>query len=203
MAHRTRPSLALLVSVLVHAGIALFLVGQAGCTGGAGAGAAQQGRALTVSLLASTPAAVHGSAPALAVAAAEAAKPALTHSVPVAAGNPAAEAAAPGTAQATAPEHHYFGASETTQQAEVVEGLLHGRLLIVPGLPPQEVSLQVWISDEGVVERVELDSPLPEEQQQLLLAAFAKVRFNPGRIGRIAVHSRISMKIVVDYAIRA
>jgi len=72
----------------------------------------------------------------------------------------------------------------------------------VPGITPQTVALQVWISDEGKVERVAVDSPMNLEEEQLLLAAFASVRFQPGRIGRIAVRGRLAMEIMLDYALR-
>jgi hypothetical protein len=99
-------------------------------------------------------------------------------------------------------ERHYFGAGSMTQQPRVASGLVGGRLLVVPGITPQTVSLQVWISDEGVVERVALDSPLSKEEEQMLRSAFAGVRFQPGRIGRIAVHGHLAMQVMLDYAIR-
>jgi hypothetical protein len=187
MDDRLRPGLALLISALVHVVVAFVLVGQANRSASIRSSAAQPGQALTVSLVsAARPAArADASAPAKAP------------------GKARAEAAQPESGGANPPERHYFAASEMTQQAVVAEGLLPGGWLIVPGLEPQAVSLQVWISDEGMVERVELETPMSEEDQRMLLAAFATVRFHPARIGRIAVHSRLSLKILVDYTLRA
>lgn len=64
------------------------------------------------------------------------------------------------------------------------------------------MALQVWISDDGAVERVALNSPMSEKEEQLLLAAFASVRFQPGRIGRIAVRSHLALEVMLDYAVR-
>jgi hypothetical protein len=80
--------------------------------------------------------------------------------------------------------------------------MVAGKLLVVPGITPQTVDLQVWISDEGTVERVTLDSPMSEEEEQLLLAAFASVRFQPGRIGRIAVRGHLAMQVMLDDTLR-
>jgi hypothetical protein len=100
-------------------------------------------------------------------------------------------------------EQPYIDAAAMTRQPEVVSGLVSDTLLIVPGLKAQGVALQVWINEDGGVDRVELDSQMSEEDQQLLLAEFVKVRFSPGRVGRLPVRSHISMQILVDNAIRA
>lgn len=187
MGSRLRPSLALLVSALVHAGLALVLLGQASRVTSDGGSAARPGPVLTVRLLG-------------------AARPAAApDGMPLASAEPHAVAAAtkpmPPAAQPE-PERHYFGADAMTQQPEVAEGLVAGKLLVVPGITAQTVALQVWISDEGAVERVALDSPMSEKEEQLLLAAFASVRFQPGRIGRIAVRGHLAMEVMLDDALR-
>ncbi len=188
MANRLRPWLALLVSGLVHAGLALVLLGQASRVTNDGAAAAPPGPVLTVRLLgAARPAGVPDGSQLAAAASSEA----------VVAPKPAP--LPPVQAQ---PEHHYFGAEAMTRQPEVSEGLVAGKLLVVPGITPQTVALQVWISDEGAVERIALDSPMNEKEEQLLLAAFASVRFQPGRIGRIAVRGHLAMEIMLDDTLR-
>lgn len=188
MQNRLRPWLALLVSGLVHVGLALVLIGQASRVPSDGGSAARPGAALTVRLVSAVrPAAAPGST-------------SLAASIPaVATAAPRQEAVQPVQPE---PERHYFGADAMTQQPEVAEGLVAGRLLVVPGITPQTVGLQVWISDEGAVERVALDSPMSEEEEQLLLAAFASVRFQPGRIGRIAVRGHLAMQVMLDDTLR-
>lgn len=201
MLNRHRPWLALLISALVHVAVALVLIGPASRTGAVAGSGAQSGPALVVTMVsavrAAPPASASASAPASAPRA-DAVTPAERRAPVVA---EEAVAAAASTERASA--RHYFGASEITEPAVVADGLAGGEWLIVPGFKPQTVDLQVWVSDEGLIDRVELETSLTEAERQLLLAAFAKVRFLPGRIGRIAVHSRLSMRIRVDYTLRA
>jgi len=196
MENRLRPWLALLVSGLVHVGLALVLVGQASRVASEGGSVAQPGPALTVRLLPAAPVRMRLAASGASKAdAAPAPAPA-----PVPRAQPQAEIG--GRAGMASAERHYFGAEAMTAQPEVADGLVAGKLLVVPGITPQTVALQVWISDEGKVERVAVDSPMNLEEEQLLLAAFASVRFQPGRIGRIAVRGRLAMEIMLDYALR-
>jgi hypothetical protein len=182
-----RPSLAMLVSALAHIGAAVVLTSQPSQPAATGAVMAETGPALTVWLIASPRLAAPLAAPAAPAAAPE-----------VAAMEPMQQAA--DAANASSP--HYFGASAMTQEPVVSQGLIAGRLLVVPGVAPQTVALKVWISDQGAVERVALDSPIHEEDEQKLLAAFADVKFHPGRIGRIAVRSHLAMEIMLDDAVR-
>jgi hypothetical protein len=187
MENRLRPWLALLVSGLVHVGLALVLVGQASRVASEGGSVVQPGPALTVSLLPAAPVSVR-------LASTGPSQAEMAQVLP--------QAEAGGHAGVESAERHYFGAEAMTEQPEVADGLVAGKLLVVPGITPQTVALQVWISDEGKVERVAVDSPMNLEEEQLLLAAFASVRFQPGRIGRIAVRGRLAMEIMLDYALR-
>lgn len=198
MDSRLRPSLALLISALVHAGVAFLMIAQANRSTSAVGSATQRENTLTVSLAGLGHAASRDNPPLPALPSAkDVAQGSERHSPEVAVEH---SAVAPGERAA---ERHYFAASEVTQQAVVAEGLFGGIWLIVPGLNPQEVTLQVWVRDDGMVERVELESPMEEVDRQLLLDAFAKVRFVPARIGHIAVHSRLSMRVLTDFTIRA
>lgn len=191
---RPRPWLALLVSALAHLAVALVLLAHGGRNVSADRSAEQPGRELVVRLIGPQRAAVP--APALvenqaAIASAPAAVPAV----------PAAPAARGGNA---VPEPHYFEVGALTQAPVLRSGMAAGgRMLIVPGITPTTVTLQVWISDEGTVDRVTLDAPLPEGEQELLVAAFAKVRFSPGRVGHIAVRSQKKMEVFLDFALHS
>lgn len=186
-AGRLRPWMAMSVSALAHLGVALALTGQPSRPAGESGGAAVAGRAMIVRLVA------------------QPARPALPQPAPASqlASAPAVAAASARPDDAANPvQPHYFGPAAMTQAPVVAHGLIAGRLLVVPGIAPQTVALQVWISDEGAVERVALESPIAEEEERQLLAAFASVRFHPGRIGRIAVRSHLAMEIMLDDAIR-
>lgn len=90
---------------------------------------------------------------------------------------------------------HYFRMSELTQKPVLVSDVASNLILHVPGLPPQPVILRLLISDEGEVDRVVVeDSFLAADIERDVTEAFAKVRFEPGRIGRIAVRSQMRVE---------
>lgn len=101
------------------------------------------------------------------------------------------------------PAPRYFSLNALTQAPRVASGLIGDALLVVPGIDAQQASIEVWINDQGGVDRVAIaDSDLSEETRQRLIAAFATVTFLPGKIGRITVSSQISMEILLDSEIR-
>lgn len=96
-------------------------------------------------------------------------------------------------AQPTGP--HYFRLSELTQKPEVLQDAVADLIIRMPGLEPQPVVLRLLISDEGQVDQVLVeDSFLAPEVETAIREAFAKVRFEPGRIGRIAVRSQMRVE---------
>lgn len=101
------------------------------------------------------------------------------------------------------PAPHYFPLNVLTQAPRVASGLVGDALLVVAGIDAQQASIQVWINDQGGVDRVAIaDSDLPEETRRQLIAAFAKVRFHPGKIGRITVSSQMRMDILLDSEVK-
>lgn len=90
---------------------------------------------------------------------------------------------------------YYFHMSELTQRPVLLHDAVADLVLRVPGLPPQPVILRLLISDDGKVDRVVVeDSYLAADVERYLTEAFAKVRFEPGRIGRIAVRSQLRLE---------
>lgn len=195
MVPRSRPWQALLISALAHLGVLLFLLSRPGGPAGRAARIVQPGPALVVHLIAASPAQTPVREEPPAIAALPAPEPAV---VAREGKVEALEADAPKPA-----ELRYLDGPDLTRRPEVVAGLVSDTLLIVPGLKAQGVALQVWINEEGAIDRVVLDSELSEADQELLLAEFVKVRFSPGRVGRLPVRSHISMHILVDNTIRA
>ena len=180
--NRPRPWLALLVSALAHVCVALLLLAHGGRVAGPDRGTEQPGRALMVRLVQPVPAAAPGSAPVLAE-------------------TPAADAPVPVPSEV---ESVASGARSRNQAPVLRSGMAaQGRMMIVPGITPQTISLQVWISDEGMVDRIVLDTPLSDAEHEKLLAAFAKVRFTPGRLGHIAVRSQKRMEIALDFELHS
>jgi hypothetical protein len=96
-------------------------------------------------------------------------------------------------AQPTGP--HYFRMSELTEKPALIDDPVADLVIRIPGLPPQPVILRLLISDEGEVDRVVVeDSFLAEDLERKVTDAFAKVRFQPGKIGRIAVRSQLRIE---------
>ena len=101
--------------------------------------------------------------------------------------------------QAAKPALHHFPLSALTQAPQVASGLVGEALLVVPGIEARKASIQVWINDQGDVDRVAIeDADLSEERKQWVIAAFSAVRFSPGRIGRIPVGSEMRMDILLE-----
>ena len=97
----------------------------------------------------------------------------------------------------------HFPLSVLTQAPQLASGLVGDGLLVVPGIAPQHATIQVWINDQGDVDKVAIeDSELPEEEQQRVIAAFSAVKFYAGKIGRITVSSQMSMDILLDSEVR-
>lgn len=191
---RGRPWLALLLSAAAHAAVVIALSSEGGAAGGAAGELAVPHATMMVRLVAAArPAAVAVQQTVLAQEAAPASR-----------ATPPAQAPVP--AAATAPEPpaavHYFGAAALTQEPKVLGGLVDDKLLIVPGITPQAVSVQVWLGGQGEVEKVVLETDLTPEQERLMREAFGKVRFSPGRIGRIAVRSKVALQLLLEDAMR-
>lgn len=97
----------------------------------------------------------------------------------------------------------YFPLSALTQAPRVASGLIGEALLVVAGIDAQQATIQVWINDQGDVDRVAIaDSDLPEETRRQIIAAFSTVKFVPGKIGRITVSSQMRMDILLDSEVK-
>lgn len=135
-----------------------------------------------------------------------------TPAPPAARAQPAdVQATQPAPAQQSMPEQpvtrrialRHFPLSALTQAPQLASGLVGDGLLVVPGIEAQHATIQVWINDQGEVDKVAIDdSDLPEEEKQRVIAAFSAVKFYAGKIGRITVSSQISMDILLDSEVR-
>lgn len=99
----------------------------------------------------------------------------------------------PSIAQPSGP--YYFRMSELTEKPVLLHDALADLILRVPGLPPQPVILRLLINDEGEIDRVLVeDSFLAGDIERYVKDAFSRVRFEPGKIGRIAVRSQMRVE---------
>lgn len=93
-------------------------------------------------------------------------------------------------------EPHYFRSSELTQKPMVVRDIPRDMMLVLPELPQRAAVLRLFISDQGEIDKLVIeDSHLPEAAEQKVEEAFSRMKFQPGRIGRIAVRSQLRIEI--------
>lgn len=96
----------------------------------------------------------------------------------------------------TAPEPHYFRTNQLTEKPRVLNDVSADLILVLPELPAQVAILRLFINDVGAVDKVVVeDSHLPEGAERRVLDAFAKIGFQPGKIGRIAVRSQLKIEV--------
>ncbi|HEY0847553.1 MAG TPA: hypothetical protein VGE12_19470 [Noviherbaspirillum sp.] len=96
----------------------------------------------------------------------------------------------------TTPEPYYFRSSQLTQKPLVLQDASADLILVLPELPDQVAILRLFISDHGIIDRVLVEnSHLPESAERKLVAAFSKMTFQPGKIGRIAVRSQLRIEV--------
>lgn len=97
------------------------------------------------------------------------------------------------------PAPRYYRSSELTVRARVLDDLPES--FSIEGVPAQNVILRLYIDEAGAVDRVEPErSFLPEAQGRRLEAAFARLRFAPGRLGELAVKSQMRIEVRLEGA---
>jgi outer membrane biosynthesis protein TonB len=134
---------------------------------------------------------------------------------PAPAVKPVQQAAAPpppSTQQIQSPSPHpipapvgirYFQAGELTQEPLAVDGPTADRMLIVPGVAPQAATVRISVDDQGNVESIAFEKEqLTDEEERLVTEAFLKLKFHPGKIGRIAVRSQVTRDVLLDSTLR-
>jgi len=83
-----------------------------------------------------------------------------------------------------------------------VRELIGDSLLIVPGVSPQSATVTLLIDDEGNVAQISYDADkLTDAERALVSAALTALKFHPGKIGRISVHSKITIVFLLDSVI--
>lgn len=196
---RYRVPCALLLSAAAHAGLAAWLLARPG-------GASTAPRPVAASPLAVRLVPAGGAKPLPAATApvaaplARAARQATPEPPPLAPPAPPSPILPSIPAQAGI---RYFQSNELTEEPRVISGLVADWLLIVPGAPTAELTLRLGLDDQGnVVWAAIEDSHLSEEEQRIVRAALATLKFAPARIGRIAVHSDITLPVKVDSVLR-
>lgn len=59
--------------------------------------------------------------------------------------------------------------------------------------------LYLFINEEGSIDNIDVDvSFLPEDAQDILIKAFAKLKFNPGEIDGLPVKSQLMIEVDLE-----
>jgi hypothetical protein len=97
------------------------------------------------------------------------------------------------------PEPYYFRANELTEKPRVLLDISPDLSLSLPNGLSQLAVLRLLINERGDIDQVVIeDSALPEEAQHLVLDAFARTKFQPGKIGDIPVKSELRIEVMLE-----
>lgn len=112
---------------------------------------------------------------------------------------PATGKAQTGTAPVDIPYYHSL--KQLTEKPRVVEDAASGMNLILPGVETQNVILRLLINEQGQVDQVEIEhSTLMSNIEAVVTAAFAKLRFSPGKIDGVAVKCQLQIEVSLENA---
>jgi hypothetical protein len=96
-------------------------------------------------------------------------------------------------------EPHYFLANELTEKPLVLQDIPPTLNLSLRGAAVQPVVLRLLINEQGDIDRVEIDeSELPEEAEKLVIQAFSKIKFYPGKLDASFVKSQLRIEVILD-----
>lgn len=105
------------------------------------------------------------------------------------------------TAAAPVDIPYYHSLKQLTEKPRVVEDAASGMNLILPGVETQNVILRLLINEQGVVDQVEIEhSTLMSNIEAVVTAAFAKLRFTPGKIDGVAVKCQLQIEVSLENA---
>jgi hypothetical protein len=93
----------------------------------------------------------------------------------------------------------YFDADEWTEAPVLLADIDAEQMLVSPKLTAQPLQIALLINEQGGVDKVEIEgAALPDFEQRLVDAAFAKARFQPARIRGIAVKSSMKIELKLE-----
>lgn len=97
------------------------------------------------------------------------------------------------------PEPRYFPLNELSDRPQLIQNIPAEKTLAIPDAPTQPVPVKILINELGNVDKVVfLDSSFSEEAKQFINESFATVKFQPGKIGELAVKSQIRVEVTLE-----
>lgn len=98
-------------------------------------------------------------------------------------------------------EPYYFRIDQLTDKPFVLRDISPDLGSDVFGVPPQSTVLRLLINEYGDVDQVIAErSGLPEQVKTLLMQAFSKTKFSPGKISGAPVKSQLKIQIAIESA---
>jgi hypothetical protein len=127
-------------------------------------------------------------------------RPATPHTVPTI--TPQMESTSgtePKSSLLAIPEPRYFPLNELSDRPQLIQNIPAEKTLAIPDAPTQPVPVKILINELGNVDKVVfLDSSFSEEAKQFINESFATVKFQPGKIGELAVKSQIRVEVTLE-----
>ncbi|MGZ3237682.1 MAG: hypothetical protein ACXU8A_09940 [Burkholderiaceae bacterium] len=92
----------------------------------------------------------------------------------------------------------YLPPLELTRAARVREDIDTKFILKVPDISAQSATVLLLINEQGEIDKISLEgSQLPEKIQKLVINAFPRIKFFPGKIGNTAVKSQVKFEVTL------
>ena len=99
-------------------------------------------------------------------------------------------------------EAHYFRIDELTEKPQLLLDTTPNAVISVPDIFPQPVVVHLLINEQGSIDKVVLEeSFLSEPARRFVIDSFANTRFSPGRVGDLAVKSRLDIVVRLEGAL--
>lgn len=98
-------------------------------------------------------------------------------------------------------EPYYFRMDQLTDKPFVLRDIPPDLGSELFGVPPQSTVLRLLINEYGDIDQVMAETyDLPEQVRNLLIQAFSKAKFSPGKISGAPVKSQLQIRIAIESA---
>jgi hypothetical protein len=98
-------------------------------------------------------------------------------------------------------EPRYFRPQELSGKPFILHDVPADLAITLYGVPLQSVVLHLLINEKGDIDRVIIEnSNLPEQTENAIIEAFSKTKFYPGKIGEIAVRTKLKIEVAIEDA---
>jgi len=97
------------------------------------------------------------------------------------------------------PDPHYYRSNELTEKPRLLQDIAPDQVLVLPDIFPQPVVVHLLINELGDIDKVIVEeSFLSEQARRLVIEAFTKIKFDPGRLGDMPVKSQLRIEVTLE-----